>query len=112
MEGLTEDEELQMALAASLEQRKTTVKVPPEPAASTPNAVRIQCRLPNGGRVVRRFLSTDPVLVVYAFCQERAGQPVELKFGFPPKDLGSCKEQTIGETGLAGESVQARFAWE
>jgi len=114
VEGLTEEEELQMALEASLEQPKlaatASTDVPPEPAAGTPNAVRIQFRLPDGGRVVRRFMSTDSVLVVYGFCQEKAGQPIELKFGFPPKDLDNYKNQTIGEAGLAGESVQARFA--
>lgn len=118
VEGLTEDEMLQMALQASMEPQPAvarvvsiaSVEVPPEPAAGAKNAVRIQFRMPNSTkRVVRRFLESDSVEVVYAFVEkECGGKRVELRYGFPPKDLPR-DQTTVKEAGLAGESVQGRF---
>ena len=65
--ALTEEEQLQMVIAASLETPMAvdapaaaaaaasipSVPVPPEPAAGTPGAVRIQFRLPSHRRIVR-----------------------------------------------------------
>jgi ataxin-3 len=120
--GMTEDEQLQMALAASLENYAEappaalkSFQVKPEPAVSDPGAVRIQFRFPNNsGRVVRRFLDTEPVGSVYAFVQQSAPPPpgkstLELKFGFPPTDLLPHQDATIGETKLSGESIQGRY---
>jgi len=119
VEGLSDDEMLQMALQASMEAQQQPVKrvvtassvvqVPPEPAPSTPGAVRIQFKLPDR-RLVRRFLKTDSVEVVYAFVeQQAAGKSVELRFGFPPQDLASRRHQTIAEAQLANESIQVRY---
>lgn len=120
-EGLTEDEQIQMALQASLEPAPATKTngnaapeqalppVPPEPTQGDKDAVRIQFRLPSGERKVRRFLTQDKVSVVYAYVQQEAGRPVELKAGFPPKDLVSAFDQTIAEAKLAGESIQGRY---
>jgi ataxin-3 len=124
-----EDEELQRALQASLETasaaeqsaRYGKIPVPPEPCASTKSTARIQIKLPGGGRVVRRFLESDSVEVLYAFVyqRERGGsssspqqqQPklLELRYGFPPKDLHALLSQTIGQAKLAGETIQGRF---
>jgi len=119
VEGLTEDEMLQMALQASMEptqspsylQRVVTasVEVPPEPAAGSTGAVRIQFKMDNK-RTVRRFLATDSVEVVYAFMEQQAGsKAVELLFGFPPKNLSTRRSMTIGEAQLANESIQGRL---
>jgi ataxin-3 len=117
VEGLSEDEQLQIALMASMEQSKPMprvvsegVTVPPEPAEGTPGAARIQFRLPDGRRMVRRFLQTDLVSVVYAFVeQESPDRAVELLCGFPPKNLAAASQQTILDAKLAGESIQARY---
>lgn len=117
--GLTEEEQLQMAVAMSMETPATTteskpdtmetVTVPPEPAAGTSGAVRIQFRLPSNPRVVRRFLNTDTVAVVMSFCAEtEQGATLDLRYGFPPKDLKPLAHQTIAEAKLAGESIQGR----
>jgi ataxin-3 len=122
MGDLTEDEQMQLAVMASLEQASAPslqnghaaklVPVPPEPEAGTTGAVRIQFRMPDGKRVVRRFMSTDSVDVVYSFVQETSpsnGKRLELRFGFPPKDLASQRNKNIAEAQLSGESIQGRY---
>jgi ataxin-3 len=113
---LTEEEMMQMALAASLEQQTTKediVQLTPEPEVDTQGVARIQFRLPNGSRKVRRFLLTDSVKMVYSFVEAESndgqGRRLELRYGFPPKDLKALKDKLIGEANLAGESIQGRF---
>jgi ataxin-3 len=119
MQALTEEEQLQMAVAASLETPAappspaapsiTTVPVPPEPAAKTPGSVRIQFRLPSNPRLVRRFMESDSVSVVLSFCQEQnPGKSLDVRYGFPPKDLKPLAQQTIAEAKLNGEAIQVR----
>lgn len=115
VEGLTDEEQLQLALQASMEPAQavdpeTTVPVPPEPAQGASGAIRIQFKLPNGKRLVRRFLDTDSVNVVFSFVQEECGgKPVSLMCGFPPKDIEQNRSMTITEAKLANESIQGRF---
>jgi Ataxin-3 len=105
-EYMTEDEMLQHALQASI-----LPDIPDEPLADDPNAVTIQFRFGDGKRQVRRFNRDQPVMVVYAFCErEIGGGAVDLRFGFPPKDLSECKQKSVGEANLHGESIQARNA--
>lgn len=130
VEGLTDDEMLQMALQASMEPQQppplspaslqrvvtatATIEVPPEPAAGTAGAVRIQFKLPTQ-RLVRRFLATDPVEIVYAFVEQLsanggdAPRSVELKYGYPPVDLSDKRHMTIGDAQLANQSIQCRY---
>lgn len=117
LEGLTEDEMLQMALKASLESTKTspevTVTLTPEPAKGTPDAASIQFRLPSGSRSVRRFLKSDLVAMVYAYVESESddgsGRRLELRAGFPPRDLRPSRKMTIRDAELSGESIQCRF---
>ena len=117
VEGLTEEEMLQMALAASLEKNEEVKStdidefiLKPEPIASEANTVRIQLRLPGGTKVVRRFYEKDPVGMIYAFVQDRCrDQSFELRAGFPPKNLSDKKLITISEANLGGEMIQGRF---
>jgi ataxin-3 len=116
IEDLTEEEQLQLALADSLNptmlnpvSREThSIPVPEEPPAGTPGAARIQFRLPDGKRVVRRFNATDSVACIYAFVeQECGGSAVDLKGGYPLKDLASLLTLTIADAKLAGGNIQA-----
>lgn len=128
--SMTEDEMLQMAMQASLETVAgeggasggddgdaigigigDDVPVPPEPDTSDKDAVRIQFRLPDGGRVVRRFRKADTVGGVYSFVRETSAGSgkLELRAGFPPVDLSSKASQTIDEAKLSGESIQCRY---
>jgi Ataxin-3 len=125
---MTEEEQLQFAMAVSLESpplhkkprgeegpsdavsnKVEQVQVPPEPALGTAGSVRIQFRLPSKPRLVRRFMETDLVAVLVQFCQdEEGGTTLDLRYGFPPKDLKPFANQTIGESKLDGESIQGR----
>ena len=114
---LTEDEMMQLAIAQSMNQQQNTsverIQLTEEPAAAAAGAVRIQFRFPNGQRTVRRFLSSDSVKMVYAYAEEKSeggqGRQLELRWGFPPKDLSSRRDESIGEAALAGEAIQCRF---
>eukprot|EP00565_Helicotheca_tamesis_P006417 CAMPEP_0185729884 /NCGR_PEP_ID=MMETSP1171-20130828/7687_1 /TAXON_ID=374046 /ORGANISM="Helicotheca tamensis, Strain CCMP826" /LENGTH=361 /DNA_ID=CAMNT_0028398819 /DNA_START=101 /DNA_END=1186 /DNA_ORIENTATION=- len=119
LENLTEEEMLQMAVEASMMQNDKKedkpvkeVKLEPEPGAGAAGAVRIQFRLPDGSRVVRRFLDSELVAVLYAFVEDRCpgnGKKLELRAGFPPADLFSQREETIETAKLRGESIQSRY---
>lgn len=119
LDNLTEEEMLQMALAASMESggvvssHEALPSLTEEPPVGSDSAVRIQFRLPNGGRAVRRFLSTESVKMLYSFVEsesrESQGKKIELRFGFPPKDLQSHASKSIGEAALAGENIQCRW---
>jgi len=116
-----EEDDLQRALQMSLQEHEVTrqqeqladVVVPDEPPAGAPGAARLQLRLPSGKRLVRRFAASDSVRVVYAVVRQQddapAGKRLELKYGFPPKDLADLQTHTIGEAKLAGESIQGRY---
>lgn len=116
VDNLTEDELIQIAMSASLEPTKSLngPKLSPEPSISEEGAVRIQFRLPNGKKVIRRFLGTDLVALLYTFVEESCtgegqGRQLQLKSGFPPKSLEEKTDLTISDAGLAGETVQSRF---
>ena len=73
--------------------------------------VKYSSGLPDGTRQVRRFLDTDLVGVLYAFVSSKCSkkQSVELRSGFPPKDISEKKESTIQQANLAGEMIQGRY---
>jgi len=131
LEGLTEDEMLQMALAASMQEEENlglganreqqqnasdvnfnNIEVPPEPAAGAEGSVRIQFRLPDGKRTMRRFLKDDLIQVLVAFVRKScpdASRKLELRAGFPPKDILPRFSETIESANLSGESIQCRY---
>ncbi|KAL7553364.1 hypothetical protein ACHAWF_016642 [Thalassiosira exigua] len=111
---MTEEEMLQMAMAQSLEQSggpssEKSYVLTDEPADG-PGAVKIQFRMPDGTRAVRRFLGSDCVGVIYEFVGSKCSrQSIELRAGFPPKDIKSQKDATISESKLAGEMIHGRY---
>mmetsp|Transcript_14044 Transcript_14044/g.26790 ORF Transcript_14044/g.26790 Transcript_14044/m.26790 type:complete len:369 (+) Transcript_14044:60-1166(+) len=130
--GMTEDEMLQMAMMASLEQQDPSsasasdstksasiddntqsYELADEPPEGNPGSIKIQFRLPNGSRAVRRFFKSETVGALYTYVGMTCGKDhrgVELRAGFPPKDLGSRKDETVEDAGLAGEMVHGRIA--
>lgn len=119
--AMTEEE--QIAMAMSMSQNETGQgsgggggddegDVPEEPGEGDAGAVKLQIRMPNGKRVVRRFLQSEKVAVVYRFVKAENGGgagKVELKVGFPPKSIEDSKDMLIRDAGLAGEAIQARL---
>jgi len=75
---------------------------------------RLQFRMPDGGRVVRKFQKEDNVKVIYAFVAQsseeaKTGKSFVLRSGFPPKDLIDKMHETIASCSLSGESVTVRW---
>ena len=108
---MSEEEMLQMAMEASLEQapQNNAVSYPltDEPAVG----VKIQFRMPDGIRAVRKFLESDVVGTIYSYVSSKSDdRNVELRAGFPPKDIASKKDETIAEAKLAGEMIHGRYA--
>jgi len=72
---------------------------------------RIMIRMPDGKRLIRKFMLTDTVKIIYAFiaqCNDdtKGGKAFECKFGcFPTKDLRTCVNDTIESTELAGSTI-------
>lgn len=118
LDQLSEEEMLQEALQASLQQHVQQIHetsdpalLTPEPPEGGPGVVKIQFRLPDGKRSIRRFQQTDLVGVIYSYIQQQCpGQFFELRYGFPPKDLANLREQTIGAAHLANETIQGKFS--
>ena len=120
LSGLSEEEMLAMAMSASLEQHaapttksERSYELTDEPAEGTPGACKIQFRLPDGTRQVRRFLDTDLVGVLYAFVSQsnedaKVGKAFVLKAGFPPRDLIAQKNENVAS--LNGEAI--RVFWQ
>jgi Ataxin-3 len=118
---LTEEEQIQLALAASMEPTVAAaanddsiiIDLTPEPPAGK-DACRIQFRLPDGSKKVRRFLLNDSVKMLYSFVDQESsgsqGRRLQLMAGFPPKNLEGSKDKTIGEASLAGETVSSKYA--
>lgn len=144
IDSLTEDEQLQAAIAASMnedasddtvieesddkimadaqisgdkENKKSSmvdelenIVIGDEPSKGP----RVQFRMPDGKRIVRRFNGDDHVKVLYAFILEsieevKSGRSFELKTGFPPEDLYARRNELIKECDLAGATVN--FSW-
>lgn len=118
--AMSEEEMIAMAISESmrsLDEPKPNIaeklpELPPEPSAGAIGAVRIQFRLPDGNRAVRRFLQSEPVAVLYTFVNEKCPSPskiLELRFGYPPQDLSDRSNETIQDAKLANESILCRY---
>jgi len=75
---------------------------------------RIQFRMPDGKRKIRKFNASESVRHVYAFIAQsnpdgKDGKEFVLQAGFPPKDLIGNIDNTIQATKLAGEAIVVRW---
>eukprot|EP00980_Cylindrotheca_fusiformis_P011906 scaffold2830_cov131-Cylindrotheca_fusiformis.AAC.27 len=71
---------------------------------------RIQLRMPDGKRKVRKFDPSKTAKTIYAFVAQnneeaKGGKEFDLKAGFPPKDLLGDIDETIENLKLSGETV-------
>lgn len=137
--SMSEEEMMQMAIASSLQttQEKEdativsnipekkqkmnnddmdVVELKEEPSSDEDGVVKVQFRLPNGTRTVRRFYETELVGVFYTFVKDScpsssSSNPnqLELRCGFPPKDLLPFHNKTMKEAQMANESITCRY---
>ncbi|KAL2906929.1 Plant UBX domain-containing protein 7 [Bienertia sinuspersici] len=138
-----EDEELQRALAASMENMKhpdqkssedkdagignkeeetcSTKKpeyppLPEEPKGERNLLCRVGFRLPDGRRIQRNFLRTDPVQLLWSFCSSQLGEaetrPFRLTHAIPgaTKSLDYNNNLTFEESGLSNSMISV--TWE
>jgi hypothetical protein len=98
--------------SSSFVQEILSMEVGEEPTATSPGEVvaRVQIRMPDGKRLVRRFLSNNPVKDIYAFVAQnneeaKGGRAFELKAKFPPQDLLANVNDGIRSCGLDGEAI-------
>lgn len=75
---------------------------------------KIMIRMPDGKRLVRKFMEKDTVKIIYAFVAQsskttQSGRSFELKTGFPPRNLISDVDNTIQNLRLSGETIIFRW---
>lgn len=138
-----EDEEVALALAASMEgikapiiespakdeetktvkepktssnERPTYPTLPEEPKGSRETLCRVGIRLPDGRRVQRNFLRTDPIKLLWSFCcpllEDAKTRPFHFTQAIPgaQKSLDYSSNQTFEEAGLPNSMVS--MAWD
>ncbi|MCL7047106.1 hypothetical protein MKW94_026528 [Papaver nudicaule] len=139
------DEELALALAASMEQAEENVKDPVAQSSNDTNETKIQepeisssekvsypdlpeepkvdrkllcrvgVRLPDGRRLQRSFLRTDPIQLLWSFCSsmlEAESRPFQLTQPIPgaSKTLDYEAKLTFDESGLSNSMISV--TWE
>ncbi|GER28725.1 UBX domain-containing protein [Striga asiatica] len=137
VEDEDEDEELQHALAVSLEnskefngdmkevshanaeekvQKPVYLPLPEEPKGDKSILCRVGVRLPDGRRVQRNFFRTDPVQLLWSFCyselKEDGTKSFRLTQAIPgaSKSLDFNDKSTFEESGLGNSMVSV--TWE
>ncbi|XVE85523.1 hypothetical protein DITRI_Ditri17bG0097600 [Diplodiscus trichospermus] len=137
-----EDEDVLRAVAASMENMKDPIKttsddkvspandkeeqcstkkpayppLPEEPKGDRNLLCRVGVRLPDGRRVQRNFLRTDPIQLLWSFCHSQLGEaeskPFRLTQPIPgaSKSLDYDSKLTFAESGLANSMILV--AWE
>ncbi|KNA12552.1 hypothetical protein SOVF_124660 [Spinacia oleracea] len=142
VETSEEDDELQRALAASMEsmnpdkvvsEDKDAVTVtkeeetcptkkpvypplPEEPTGDRSLECRVGFRLPDGRRVQRKFLRSDPIQLLWSFCSSHFGEdetrPLRLTHGVPgaAESLEYDSNLTFEESGLSNSMISV--TWE
>lgn len=89
---------------------------PDEPAALVSGeTTRVQIRMPNGKRSVRKLYIVNTVKELFSAVQglllsdedtkAQAQSGFDLKMGFPPKSLAVDMDQTVEGAGLANQSI-------
>eukprot|EP00956_Cyclotella_meneghiniana_P010463 scaffold14569_cov49-Cyclotella_meneghiniana.AAC.5 len=107
-----DDDDAKPAALNSFEQEILALEVGDEPTSG--NVARIQIRMPDGKRLVRKFQGDDSVKIIYAFVAQsndeaKSGKAFELKAKFPPQDLLSSVDESISSCGLNGEAINVMW---
>ncbi|KAL1803526.1 hypothetical protein ACET3Z_032173 [Daucus carota] len=134
-----EDEEMLQALAASMEgikdasgvikdmditdaeeecklKKQTYPPLPEEPKADKNLLCRVGVRLPDGRRLQRNFLRTDPIQLLWSFCNSKLDEADARQFKLNQAIPGASKfldyesNLTFGESGLANSMISV--TWE
>ncbi|KAG0474706.1 hypothetical protein HPP92_014392 [Vanilla planifolia] len=133
---LEEDPDLLIAVAASLEESKAPVEacvdfeskiavdtksivkkepvyppLPEEPKGNREEICRVGIRLPDGRRIQRNFLRSDPIELLWSFCSSQIEDARTLPFHFTQAIPGASKtleygsNTTFDESGLSNSMI-------
>ncbi|XP_026395933.1 plant UBX domain-containing protein 7-like [Papaver somniferum] len=100
----------------SSSKKVTYPDLPEEPMVEKALLCRVGVRLPDGRRLQRNFLRTDPLQLLWSFCSsqldEAESRPFQLTQAIPgaSKILDFESKQTFEESGLANSMIY--FAWD
>ncbi|XP_026386730.1 plant UBX domain-containing protein 7-like [Papaver somniferum] len=100
----------------SSSKKLTYPDLPEEPKVDKALLCRIGARLPDGRRLQRNFLKTDPLQLLWSFCishlDEAESRPFQLTQAIPgaSKILDFESKQTFEESGLGNSMIY--FAWD
>ncbi|CAI5731215.1 unnamed protein product [Peronospora destructor] len=93
--------------------QEPVVTLTPEPDAGLPNVTRVQIRVPDGSRLTRRFLKTDPLAMVWSFVKDKVpearGRAFELRTAFPLSAVAYDDTLSIEEGKLENASLMVRW---
>lgn len=88
--------------------------LPEEPKGDRSLLCRVGVRLPDGKRLQRNFLLSDPIQLLWSFCAANCGEekPFRLTYGIPGslKDLEYESTLTFGESGLANSMISVTWS--
>ncbi|KAJ0546898.1 putative UBX domain, Ubiquitin-like domain superfamily [Helianthus annuus] len=88
--------------------------LPEEPKGDKSLLCRVGVRLPDGSRVQRNFLRSDPIQLLWSFCAAKCGneKPFRLSHAIPGavKDLDYDSMLTFADSGVANSMISV--TWE
>lgn len=89
-----EEEREQHFLEQEQKKSELEVQIPPEPASSHPDSIRLLLKIPSGSRIERRFLKTESLkwLYYYVFCHKECPDDFQIVTNFPRRTL-PCEPQ-------------------
>jgi hypothetical protein len=104
------EEEEEDSKLSPFEKEILSMTITDEPTSGT--IARVQLRMPDGKRLVRKFDGDASIKTIYAFVAQsnddaKGGKAFELKAKFPPVDLLSSVDESISSFGLSGETITA-----
>ncbi|KAK1946379.1 Plant UBX domain-containing protein 7 [Phytophthora citrophthora] len=93
--------------------QEAVVELAPEPDAGAPGVTRVQIRVPDGSRLTRRFLKTDPLAMVWTFVKDQVpearARAFELRTAFPPSAVAYNDTLSIEEGKLENASLMVKW---
>ncbi|ETI31732.1 hypothetical protein, variant 1 [Phytophthora nicotianae CJ01A1] len=93
--------------------QEPVVDLTPEPDAGAPGVTRVQIRVPDGSRLTRRFLKSDPLAMVWTFVKDQVSEArtraFELRTSFPPSAVAYNDTLSIEEGKLENASLMVKW---
>ncbi|KAJ0402154.1 hypothetical protein ATCC90586_007940 [Pythium insidiosum] len=110
----TKDEEDTEEEEEEKEEEEEVPVLPEEPADGSPDVTRVQIRTPDGSRLTRRFLKSDPIAFFWLFIKQQIPEarrrPFEVRTAFPPAQVAFSESETIAERKLENASLMVKWS--